>query len=637
MTEQVEAGTRGRTDLAREIAAALDHYHAGRRDRAAAVARRMLRKAPDHAEALQLLGVIAHERGRHEHAVQLLSRAVASFPDLVSAQVNLGSALQALGRLDEAAAVLRQAIALKPDFAAAHCNRAIVLNGQGAHEAALESADTAIALMPDLVEAHLIRGRILGTLRRFAEAEAAYRSVLALRPDMADALSELGHILIELRRPDEAIGYHRQAAQLQPDSALIHLRLASAVAYSGLPEESEQIWRRSIALDPNVAMSWSGLGHNLRMLGRFDDARAAFERALELDPELPDAYAGLAIIGQKAEGEASLAQLRALLARRECPETTRVDANFALAMLLDNAGEYDQAFGFFAEANAISRRLLSADTRYDHDDMRLRVDTLIATCTPELYAAVEGQGNPSELPVFIVGMPRSGTSLVEQIAASHSCVFGAGELGLIANIGDALQAHGRDRATEELDPNLAGRLADEYVAHLRQLGGGAARVTDKMPDNILSLGLIGVLFPSARIIFCRRDLRDVCVSCFFQKFDQPIAYATDLVECALRGLEIERLADHWRRVLPQPMLTIDYERLVFDLEGESRRLIEFLGLEWEPACLEFHKTERPVRTASGWQVRQPLFTHSVGRWRNYRKHLGPLLEALASAGEAPRR
>ncbi|HET6235169.1 MAG TPA: sulfotransferase [Acetobacteraceae bacterium] len=229
-------------------------------------------------------------------------------------------------------------------------------------------------------------------------------------------------------------------------------------------------------------------------------------------------------------------------------------------------------------------------------------------------------------------MPRSGTSLIEQIAAGHSQVFGAGELRDASNIADALEAHARDRAAQEVDPDLASRLADAYLAKPLSLGAGKTRVIDKLPDNIIHLGVIGVLFPAARIIFCRRDPRDTILSCYFRKFDAEISWAYDLVDCGHRTLEIERLAEHWRRVLPQQMLTIDYEAMVADLEGQSRRLIEFLGLDWEPACLDFHKTDRPVLTASGWQVRQPIYPQSVGRWRHYERHIGPLLEVLAPGG-----
>ena len=237
------------------------------------------------------------------------------------------------------------------------------------------------------------------------------------------------------------------------------------------------------------------------------------------------------------------------------------------------------------------------------------------------------------MPVFIVGMPRSGTSLVEQIAASHSRVFAGGERPEINAIVETLAAHSRGRQVANWDAAFARQLADRHVALLQALGGGAARVIDKLPDNIFSLWLIAVLFPAARIILCQRDLRDVCLSCYFHRFSTGQLFAYDLADCGRRALEIERLATHWLRVLPLEMLVIDYEELVADPEGESRRLIEFLGLDWEPACLDFHKTERPVFTASGWQVRQPLFTRSIGRWRHYQRYLGPLLEVLASGAE----
>lgn len=237
-------------------------------------------------------------------------------------------------------------------------------------------------------------------------------------------------------------------------------------------------------------------------------------------------------------------------------------------------------------------------------------------------------GNSSELPVFIVGMPRSGTSLVEQIAASHSRVFGAGEIrdigALAAETAPAIAA--KDRA-------LIRQRADAHIERLRALGDDALRVTDKLPDNLFQLGVIATLFPGARVIFCRRDPRDLCLSCYFQKFAAgQLLFSYDLADCAKRLIETERLAAHWARVLPLRRHEIRYEDIIADLEGESRRFIDFLGLAWEPGCLDFHRTKRVVATASAWQVRQPLYDRSIGRWRNYRRHLKPLLDTLAEAG-----
>jgi tetratricopeptide (TPR) repeat protein len=536
--------------------------------------------------------------------------------------------LQALSRLDEAADHYRAAIALKPDFAQAHCNLSAVLIQRDLHGVALEHATRAAELMPELAEAHVNRGIALARARRSAEAEAALRTALAVRPDNAQALSELGSVLAELGRLDEAKSCHLKALELEPNDPYFHLRLGDAYFLGGDPAGCEAACRHAASLAPRFARVWSRLAHVLRCLGRFEEARSCLRKALELDPELPHAYVGLAILGERPDGEEQLRRLRVALDDPGQPTMTRVDAGFALGRLLDNADRHDEAFPCFSQANSLYREFLKASGMgYDRAAFRQHIDGLIETCTSELYATTEQQGNPSETPVLVVGMPRSGTSLVEQIAASHSRVAGAGELTDLGQILAALQADAQENAEE--DPDLARRLTDGYIARLQQIGRGAERVIDKMPDNIITLGMAGLLFPKARVVFCRRDPRDTCLSCYFHRFDQPLVWYTDLVDCGSRALELERLAEHWRGVLPLRMLTIEYEALVADLEGESRRLIEFLDLDWEPACLDFHKTERPVRTASGWQVRQPLFTRSVGRWRKYERHLGPLLQVVA--------
>jgi len=250
-----------------------------------------------------------------------------------------------------------------------------------------------------------------------------------------------------------------------------------------------------------------------------------------------------------------------------------------------------------------------------------KVDESIARWTPDFFARTRDWGEPSELPVFIVGMPRSGTSLVEQIASSHPDVFGAGELRDIANISKSL-------SWSQCQPGPIKDAARKQLDRLLALGGSALRAIDKMPSNVKHLGLIATLFPSARVILCRRDPRDTCLSCFFQHFGVGNLFSFDLREYGHLYVHTDRLAAHWLKVLPLPILQVQYEDLVADLEGQSRRLISFLGLPWNPACLDFHRAERIVQTFSAWQVRQPIYTRSVGRWRNYQRHLGPLFEAL---------
>jgi len=320
-------------------------------------------------------------------------------------------------------------------------------------------------------------------------------------------------------------------------------------------------------------------------------------------------------------------RLKTLLSQPNLPVEDQIATGFALGKVLDESDQFDEAFARFSQANTLLKQSrAAAGERFDIDAFRRQVGDIIDAFTPKFFAERRGWGDASELPVFIVGMPRSGTTLVEQIAASHNDIFGAGEL---RDVGRIVEGLGGDVALGKWERDSINNAAKRHLDRLRGLGGLALRVTDKMPDNVLQLGLISLLFPSARVVFCRRDPRDNCLSCYFQWFSAGNQFSFDLVDCGRRYMEIDRLTRHWLNILPLKMMEMRYEELVTDLEGQSRRLIDFLGLPWNPACLEFHKTERTVMTASAWQVRQPIYNSSVGRWRHYERHLGPLLDVLA--------
>jgi tetratricopeptide (TPR) repeat protein len=512
----------------------------------------------------------------------------------------------------------------------AHNNLTEALNQQEEFAAGLASSERAIALIPEFFGAHVNRADALMGLERFAEAEAPMRRALDLAPDRAQTHRDLGWVLAKLGRGDEAVACLEQAIALDPDDPTTHFALGTTLHIRKDLPGSEAELRRAVALVPGYTAAWHELGTVLRSSGRFEEALFCFRRTVDLDPDWPEAYRSLAVTGQQAD-EAQLRRLEAVLKNRGRSVSDRISAGFALGMLLDTAERCDEAFPCFAEANALHRQQRAeAGERFDIEALRRQVDDLIELATQGFFSAAASWGNPSQAPVFIVGMPRSGTSLVEQIGASHSRVFGAGELHALEEIWDTLSAHNHGRQVEKWDAAFARRLADRHVGSLQALGSGAVRIIDKMPDNIFFLWIIAALFPAARIILCQRDLRDVCLSCYFHHFTEGHLYAYDLADCGARALEINRLATHWLRLLPLEILVIDYEKLVSDPERESRRLIEFLGLEWEPVCLDFHLTERPVLTASAWQVRQPLYTRSVGRWRRYAGHLRPLLDVLSS-------
>jgi tetratricopeptide (TPR) repeat protein len=570
--------------------------------------------------------------------LRLIERALPELPELPDVHLNYGNALREAGRLAEAVASYRRAIALNPDYGMAHNNLAAALNQREEFAAGLASSERAIALIPEFFGAYVNNSDALMGLERFAEAEAPLRRALDLAPDLAQTGRNLGWVLAKIGRYEEAMACLEQAIVMDPEDPATHFALATTLYLRKNLPRSEAELRRAVALAPHYTAAWHELGAVLRSSGRFEEALFCFRRMVDLDPDWPEASRSLAVTGQHAD-EAQLGRLEAVLNNRGRSVSDRISAGFALGMLLDNAQRCDEAFPCFAEANALHRQQRAeAGERFDIGALRRQVDDLIELATPDFFSAAAPWGNPSQAPVFIVGMPRSGTSLVEQIAASHSRVFGAGELHALGEIWNTMWTHNRGRPVEKWDAAFARRLADRHVAALQALGKGAVRIIDKMPDNIFFLWLIAALFPSARIIRCRRDLRDVCLSCYFHHFTEGHLYTYDLADCGARALETDRLATRWLRVLPLEILVIDYEKLVSDLEGESRRLVEFLGLEWEPACLDFHRTERPVLTASAWQVRQPVYRRSVGRWRRYERHLGPLLDLFAqSEGIGPGR
>jgi tetratricopeptide (TPR) repeat protein len=616
--------------MARDLEAAVAHHRAGRLDRAAAGYRKILNRDPSHCDALNLLGLIALDQRRADHAAQLIARAIAANPGFADAHNNLGSAHRAAGRLAEAEAAYRQSIALAPKAPSAYANLARALHEQKRFVEAEQSAHTAIALDPRSLGGHVNLAIALRGLRRLDEAEAAFRAALALAPDRIETLKDLATLLGQTRQFGEAVTLHEQALRLRPDDPELHAAYGETLVLMEAAAPALEHFKRAVSLEPQsadllVALSWAE-----RALGRFDASKASLRRALELQPEMARPQLYLAQTGPvEIDGEQE-DRLRALLDDAKLDPYERVAAGFALGKRLDSNDRFDDAFAAFAAANALYRSLrASAGDHFDAADFTDQIDSTIGTFPAQLFDRLAPWGDATELPVFVCGMPRSGTSLVEQIAASHSRIFGAGELAEGNQLAERLAAHNRGRLDlADWDRANAAGVAADFIAKLRVLGNGALRVIDKTPDNVVLLGVLALLFPGARVVLLERDLRDVCLSNFFQYYPVGNLFAFDLADCGIRARETERIAEHWLKALPLRIIRVSYEALVADLEGQSRRLIDFLGMPWEPQCLDFHRTERMVATMSMWQVRQPIYDRSVGRWRHYEQHLAPMLSAL---------
>jgi tetratricopeptide (TPR) repeat protein len=584
---------------------------------------------PGYAEALNDLGNLLAVQNRVDEAIAAHSKAIALSPGFAEAHYGLGNLLSRKGRTEEALAALRRAAELKPGFADAHLNYGNMLRRLGRMDEAVAAYRRAVQVRPNFAVAFFNMGQAYNSVSRLEEALGAFASALRVKPDYVRAHVRMAAILSRLDRFEEANAAQARAAALAPQSAEVAETLGEILVRQQRAADAEPHFRRAIELDPKLSSAWNGLGNALQSVGKFEEASACYRRVLELSPDyaIGFGYRNLAGSGRITPEQKELDRLWASVNNPESPADNRVAAGFALGKMLDDAGRFDEAFSAYEKANGLYKQIRAgAGDTYQPELVRRNVDRTIAAMDRAYFEQRQDWGERSELPVFVVGMPRSGTTLIHQIAARHPQVHGAGERSDVINIAKRLGS---------LDDRAAAKVeAQSYLSMLHGLNSTATRIVDKMPGNASWLGLIAVLFPEARVVVCRRDARDTCLSCYFQWFSTGNTFCFDLGHCGWEHNEVQRMMDHWLSVLPIRMLEVHYEKLVADLEGESRRLIEFLGLTWDPACLEFNKAQTTVLTASVWQVRQPIYQSSVGRWRNYEKHLGPLLEVL-DKGKSP--
>ena len=612
---------------------ALAHLQEGTPAAAEPLLRRLLEREPYSADGLHLLGLVAYQARRVEEAESLIARAIAAGGDDPAFHSNHGAVLNSLRRPAEAEAACRRAVALAPDYAEAHNNLGLALELQERPGEAAEIYRRAIALAPGNAQALNNLGNVLRRRDDLDGAVDAYREAVAAAPDFAMAQANLGAALREGGMLEDALAAGRRAATLAPEYAEAGINLGAALFTLERGLEAEVAYRRVLNDNPDLAEAHNGLGVVLLAIGRLDEAVASFRRAVALAPRYAEALYNLAASRSIEIDDADVAVLESMVADGDLPVDDRTALHFALAETLDGRGTAERAFHHAAAGNQLRRgRLREQGQVFDAAGHDRLVDHLVRVFDADFFAARQDFGDDSELPVFIVGMPRSGTTLVEQIAASHPAVFGAGERDDIGAIAGEQFPDG----VTELDATSAGALAQAHLESIRGPAGSALRMTDKTPVNFLYLGLTGMLFPGARVIHCRRAAPDVCLSCYFQNFAAGLPWATDLDDLGRYHRAYRRIMDHWRRVLPLAMLDVDYEDLVAAPDEGSRRIIDFLGLPWDDACLAFHRSRRTVRSAANWQVHRPIYGTSVGRWKAYEPWLGHLLDALdGGEGESP--
>ena len=548
----------------------------------------------------------------------------------------LQRAIEAAGRGagDEAIAWLRKAVALQPDFAAAQANLGMLLVATQRHAEAEPHLRVAVALMPADGALRNALGVAQEAQQRYADAEATYRDALAAAPGLAEAHANLGNCLRRMGRLYEAEAHLVRATELKPEYAVAHFNLGILLQDREEFDRAVAEYRQALAWRPDFVEALNNLGSCLRTQGFVDEARGVFERILELRPTQVEAHCNLA---QYKTYQAGDPQIEQFLSQRHRLETLPHEGQarywFTLGKMFEDIGRHDESFAAYAHGNRVKRERTAWDEAA-HLDLQRRI---IVTFSREQIArhtvAASAEG---PTPIFILGMPRSGTSLLEQVLATLPGVHGAGEITWLPETLHAAAADfGADdyRFPESLE-GASGEallaLGRRYIERIRELAPNASHVVDKLPDNFQHIGLIHLMFPGARIVHSMRDPMDSCFSCFSRLFiADNLGYTYDLGAVGRYWVTYHELMQHWHAALPPGrILDVAYEQMVGDFENQARRLVDYLGLPWDERCLGFHANRRIVKTASVAQVRRPIYKTSVARWKHYEAHLGELHDVV---------
>lgn len=559
-----------------------------RNDDALIAGRKAVLIEPANPEFLSNLGQMLLEDGDNEEALQRLENAVKLAPKLAAARNNYGNALRESGRLDDAESQYNEALKLQPALAITHNNLGQLEQHRGNVKLALEWYEKSLRM----------DGRAPRTMCNYASA------------------------LVELDRRDESFAWYKRAAELDPNSPEALIGLAGYLRQNQQGDAAEKLLKQALGLNKRLTAAHTGLAGIAAERGDFTESERHARNALRIEPNCGGAYEQMANGLRKKLPEADVARMKEMLADENLREGARVSVLYGLGMYCDQVGEFEAAARYHDEANAIQHRNLEQrELAYQPAAHTRWVDELLGVFTPEHFERTAGWGNESDVPVFVLGLPRSGTTLAEQVLASHPKIHGADELRLAREsyyrLMAALGLSGEPHAVVPKVTEAAVKLvADEHLAKLRLHSATAERIVDKMPENYLHIGLILTLFPNAKIIHMQRDFRDVATSCWGVHFAQ-IRWGCDKASITSHFRNYRRVMEHWSRVLPGRFLNVPYAEVVDDLETHARRMIDWVGMEWDEKCLEFHKTERNVRTASLAQVRQPIYKRAVERWRNY--------------------
>jgi tetratricopeptide (TPR) repeat protein len=587
-----------------------------------------IKLAPTFAKPHEDLGRLLAQRGRAADARPHLERAVRLDPQLDAAWFTLGKVLAVLGDGAGADEAFERSFALSPE------RRLMALAAEHQKEGRPKEAEQlyrrVLRQNPDNVDALRLCALVAANDARELEAEGLLQKAISLAPDYLAALLDLGRLRKEQDRYAEALDCFDRVLAIDADNVQAHFLRGGTLAAAAFTEDAIEAYQHCLRLTPDHLGALLGLGHVLKAVGRYQAAVDSYQACITQRPDLGESYWSLANLKTYRFDSSAIGEMERQLRDAELSVQSEVNFLFALAKAYEDRGEFEHAWSYYQRGNRRQRQ----EVNYDPVQTETTNDRLIAVFSHEFLRSHSGFGHPDPAPIFVVGLPRSGSTLLEQILASHSEVEGTSELPYIARLTNWLS---RNRAgginypesVRELAETDFAALGEEYLEYARlHRRSGAPRFIDKMPNNFPNVGLMALLLPNAKIIDARRHPVDACLSCYRQLFAKGQAFTYDLGEIGEYYLQYQRMMDHWAQVLPGRVLTVQYEQVVNDFESQVRRLLEFCGLDWQPECLRFYASDRAVRTPSSEQVRQPIYDRSVGHWRHYEQHLGELLAVL---------
>lgn len=616
----------GEPNLTSVLGAALNRL--GRGKEAEPLLRRALEAEPDYAKGHEELGRSLLQMGRVPEAIERLQRALELDPKLQSAQLTLVDALSESGRAAEAQQVMETFLRADPA-------RELIAKAAEHHRAGrLDQAEAVyrevLQRNPRNLEALRLLALIAISTEHYGQAEKLLRHAVEIAPDYLAAWIDLSRAQLERFELPAALESIGRAEQLNPRSANVQVHLANVQARSGRHEDAIETFRKAVSLNPESTTGYLGLGNTLKTVGRQAEAIAAYRRATELRPDLSEAWWSLSNLKTFRFEDSEVATMERQLEAEGLPDEARVQFSFALAKAVEDRSDFARAFALYERGNRTRRAL----ENYDPVQTEVINERIIAVFNEQFLAQHAGVGHPDPAPIFVVGLPRSGSTLIEQILASHPMVDATFELPEAGRLITRINRERKDRvaypeAVRDFDGQQWAVVGRSYIDETWKYRRDAPRFVDKMPNNFASIGLLSLALPNARFINTRRHPLDTCLSCYKQLFARGQPFTYDLVELGEYYLQYERLMAHWHALMPGRVLDVQYEDMVADQAGQTRRLLEYCGLPWDDACLRYYETERAIRTASSEQVRRPIYDSSVGIWRNYERELAPLIEILA--------